>query len=153
MRGGFVHRLMRVWRPALRTAPWSAGLQARLRLAGLALLVAIAAPAAAEVPLPAVVKAKGECVEAPAVMRRSHMEFLKHQRDDTMRLGKRDGKFSLKACIDCHAVPGADGKPVTVADPKHFCSACHSYAAVAPDCFQCHSSVPEPPKAQATAAK
>jgi len=32
--------------------------------------------------------------------------------------------------------------PVTVDDPQHFCRTCHDYAAVRPDCFQCHASRP-----------
>ena len=78
-----------------------------------------------------------QCVEPPAVMRRMHMEFLKHQRDDTVRGGIRGAKFSLKGCIECHAsqqtgsVNGA---------PTNFCVSCHSYAAVKIDCFECHSS-------------
>lgn len=97
----------------------------------------------ADTPAPVIVKPKAEkCVEDTDVMRRSHMELLKHQRDDTMRTGIRTSKHSLKECVTCHAVE-RDGKPVTVEDPKHFCRSCHAYAAVKPDCFQCHSSLPD----------
>lgn len=88
--------------------------------------------------------AKGEqCVEDTEFMRRNHMELLEHQRDDTVRKGIRTKKHSLKNCLTCHAVNGADGKPVTVSDPRHFCRECHDYAAVKPDCWQCHVSTPE----------
>jgi predicted CXXCH cytochrome family protein len=76
-------------------------------------------------------------------MRRYHMTVLNHQRDKTVHDGVRAGPFDLKGCIACHAVPGADGKAVTVSDPKHFCRGCHDYAAVSVDCFQCHASRPD----------
>ncbi|MEO5374765.1 MAG: Hdr-like menaquinol oxidoreductase cytochrome c subunit [Alphaproteobacteria bacterium] len=95
--------------------------------------------------LPTIPKARGEkCVEDAAFMRRNHMQVLKHHRDETMHQGIRTTAHSLNGCLNCHAVDGADGKPVTVANEKHFCKSCHTYAAVSPDCFQCHSSTPGP---------
>ncbi len=118
----------------------------------LLLLLQVTAPALAEVPAPTIGKGKGEhCVEDTAFMRRNHMELLKHQREDTMHLGIRTAKYSLKECVSCHTVEKA-GHVISVAEPEHFCRSCHAYAGVKPDCFQCHSSVPEP-KGQATAAK
>lgn len=145
-----LRRTFRAAPPAARDAVKGASPRGRclqfLSLAGAAVLAAflgLAVPAQAEVPLPEIAKAKGgNCVEEPALMRRDHMEFLKHQRDDTMRLGIRTSKHSLKGCIACHAVDGPDGKPVSTASPQHFCRSCHEYAAVKPDCFQCHTSVP-----------
>lgn len=129
---------------------WSWGLSVIAAL--FVLVLQVAAPALADVPAPHVAKAKADkCVEDTGFMRRSHMEVLKHQRDDTMRLGIRTTKHSLKDCVTCHAIE-KDGKPVSIADPQHFCRSCHAYAAVKPDCFQCHSSVPEP-AGQASAAK
>lgn len=136
MRGASILRRVRAWRPAVQG--WAR--TARLLLAG---LILVAAPALAEVPQPVVPKAQGQCLDTPQAMRRDHMEMLKHQRDDTMRLGLRPAGQGLKDCLGCHAVPGADGKPVTIADPRHFCRSCHGYVGVKPDCFQCHSSVPE----------
>lgn len=113
----------------------------RWLFAGVALMLAPLAMAG--VPLPDVPKGKGEkCVEDTAVMRTNHMEFILHQRDETMHNGIRTKKHSLKECISCHAVKGDDGLPVGIDNPKHFCSVCHSYAAVSIDCFQCHSSKP-----------
>ena len=90
-------------------------------------------------------KGKGDqCVEDTDFMRRNHMHLLGHQRDDTVHEGVRVKKHSLKGCIDCHAVNGSDGKPITVKDPKHFCRTCHDYVAVKVDCFQCHASRPDP---------
>jgi len=87
--------------------------------------------------------ASGEqCVEPEDVMRRNHMDFIKHQRDETMRNGIRTTKYSLKRCIECHAKEGDDGETLTIKSPDHFCSGCHSYAAVSIDCFQCHASTP-----------
>lgn len=70
-------------------------------------------------------------------MRRQHMEFLKHQRDDTVRGGIRGAKYSLKACVDCHA--SQKTASVTKAE-TNFCVSCHTYAAVKIDCFECHTS-------------
>ena len=71
------------------------------------------------------------------------MTALSRQRDLTVRDGIRTKRFSLKGCIDCHAVTGADGAPVTAASPSHFCRTCHDYVAVRVDCFECHASRPE----------
>lgn len=118
----------------------------RLAMVMAAVMVAlVTAPVHAGPPQPA--KGKGDsCVAPTDWMRRYHMTVLKHQRDDTVHEGIRTRQFSLKGCIDCHAVAGADGKPVTVADSKHFCRTCHDYAAVSVDCFQCHASRPEQEK-------
>jgi len=93
------------------------------------------------VPLPHLSKATdGEnCVEPVDVMRRQHMVFLQHQRDDTLREGIRGQKHSLNGCIDCHATADpkiAGGKIRTL---KPFCAQCHDYAAVSLDCFSCHN--------------
>lgn len=95
--------------------------------------------------LPVIPQGRGDaCVEDIGFMRRNHMELLKHQRDETMLKGVRSKQYSLKECLDCHAVYGPDARPVTSASPKHFCRSCHDYAAVSIDCFQCHASRPEP---------
>jgi predicted CXXCH cytochrome family protein len=99
----------------------------------------LAAEPAGRTPKPVVEKATAgtSCVADPAVMRRSHMDFLKHQRDDTVHGGIRGAKFSLKGCIECHAsqTTGSVTKTET-----NFCVSCHSYAAVKIDCFGCHTS-------------
>lgn len=107
-------------------------------------LLSASLPAIAGAPQPDIPEAiKGEqCVEETGFMRRNHMELLMHQRDDTMRMGIRTQKHSLKNCFTCHVVKGSDNKPVTVKDPRHFCRECHDYAAIQVDCFQCHTSVP-----------
>ena len=111
----------------------------------LGLLLSLAGTAlAGDVPAPTIPKGKGErCVADTDFMRRSHMQVLDRQRDDTVRSGIRGGKFSLKECVACHAVPGPGGRAVTASDPKHFCTACHQFAAVKIDCFECHASRPE----------
>jgi hypothetical protein len=89
-------------------------------------------------------RGRGEkCVADTTWMRRNHMTALMHHRDETVHEGIRTKRFDLTGCIDCHAVKGADGKPVTFASPKHFCRICHDYAAVQIDCFECHASRPE----------
>ena len=77
-------------------------------VAVLLLLLAGAAVAGGErgrTPLPVIEPATPgtQCVADPATMRRSHMDLLKHQRDDTVHGGIRGAKFSLKACVACHA--------------------------------------------------
>jgi len=101
---------------------------------------------AGDVPMPNPAKAfKGEqCVEPTDVMRRNHFEFLKHQRDETLREGIRGNKYSLNECIDCHAVTSPDVAGGKVRTLKPFCAECHSYAAVSIDCFQCHSGAAQP---------
>lgn len=92
-------------------------------------------------PVPA--RGRGDrCIAPTDWMRRNHMVALKHKRDQTVHEGVRTSEQSLKGCIDCHAVKGADGKAVTVDSPQHFCRTCHDYAAVSIDCFECHASRP-----------
>lgn len=117
-----------------------------LQILSLAVLVlTLSAPARAggdgRVPMPHVpAAAKGErCVEDTAVMRRQHMDFLKHQRDETMRRGIRTEKHSLKQCIECH-VP-AEGAAAANGE-GHFCMNCHAYVGVTLDCFECHATKP-----------
>jgi hypothetical protein len=99
-------------------------------------------PKAGGAPKPVIAEPiKGEhCVEPDDYMRRHHMELLMHQRDETVLLGIRTKKYSLKGCIDCHA----SKKTGSVATAKDdFCVSCHSYAAVKIDCFDCHSTKPQ----------
>ncbi len=84
----------------------------------------------------------GKCDADPKEMRTIHMTMLKHKRNETMHQGIRTKKFSLKRCITCHAVKDETNKYVTVKDKRHFCRACHDYAAVRIDCFDCHASRP-----------
>jgi hypothetical protein len=114
----------------------------RLVLIGMLMAVAMGGPATAETgrtPRPVLEPAAAgtQCVEPPALMRRNHMEFLKHQRDDTVRGGIRGARHSLKGCIDCHA--STKTASVAKAD-SNFCVSCHSYAAVKIDCFDCHTA-------------
>jgi hypothetical protein len=122
-----------------------------LRPAGLALLLATSLVMAADAPAPVKVATRvpqpvieaargGQCVEDPAFMRRTHMDFLKHQRDDTMRSGIRGAKYSLKTCIECHASQTSNSVTAT---PTNFCVSCHTYAAVKIDCFECHATQPQ----------
>ena len=81
------------------------------------------------------------CVEDPKLMRRSHPDFLKHGRDDTVRKGIRGIRHGLSACVDCHA-SRSDGR--VLGSERHFCQGCHDYAAVKVDCFDCHASTARP---------
>ena len=111
---------------------------------GLGTGVALNARAGEGVPLPALVKAhKGEtCVEPLPVIRRDHMKFLTHQRDDTVRSGIRGARHSLLGCIDCHAAKDEAGQWVRIDASGQFCASCHAYASVKIDCFGCHAALP-----------
>lgn len=98
----------------------------------------------ADVPKPVIPPAKGEqCVEPTDVIRKNHMKFLMHQRDDTVLHGIRTKKHSLVECINCHVQPDETGAYPEITSKEHFCNSCHSYASVKVDCFQCHMSKPE----------
>lgn len=102
---------------------------------------------------PAIERAKSgtSCIAEPAVMRREHMNLLKHQRDITVHRGERDGRDSLQGCIGCHASQATGS---VAAAPTDFCASCHAYAAVRIDCFECHASRPSAaPAALAGAAR
>ena len=112
------------------------------------LLVGISGLQAASL-LPALPKAKAkanaeyDCVEPVAEMRRNHMEKMLHQRDDTTRRGVRTKQHSLAQCINCHVSADANGIFPRHDSPKHFCGACHQFAGVMIDCFECHSTKPK----------
>ena len=82
------------------------------------------------------------CVEPTADMRRNHMKYLLHQRDETVHEGIRTKRFSLEECIDCHVSNAPDAPRVS--SEQHFCNSCHTYAAVNIDCFECHADRPLP---------
>lgn len=113
----------------------------------LAVLMAVAAlmavpsmQAAAGVDLPRLERGKGEkCVEETQLMRRNHMDFLKHHRDETLRKGIRTTRHSLKQCVECHA---SEKTGSVAASKEDFCAACHSYASVKLDCWDCHATKP-----------
>lgn len=124
-----------------------------LRLAVLAgaaaLMAAPAFEAAAGVDLPKLERGKGEkCVEDTQFMRRNHMDLLKHHRDDTMRKGIRTTRHSLKGCVECHA---SEKTGSVAASKDDFCAACHSYASVKLDCWDCHATKPGKKTAQRAA--
>ncbi|MDP3699370.1 MAG: hypothetical protein Q8R72_00530 [Hylemonella sp.] len=107
---------------------------------GLSVHAADQAGKTSRVPKPVIEAAKGgQCVEPADDMRRNHMKYLQHQRDDTVHGGIRGARHSLKACIECHASPATNS--VTAA-PTNFCISCHSYTAVKVDCFGCHATQP-----------
>ncbi len=78
------------------------------------------------------------CVAPVAEMRRYHMKYLKHQRTETLRKGVRGNPYSLKKCVNCHAVKDKAAGGARTVDA--FCSSCHKYAAVTIDCFSCHTN-------------
>jgi predicted CXXCH cytochrome family protein len=84
-----------------------------------------------------------QCVRPTEFMRRNHFELIQHQRDITVHQGIRATSDSLAACIACHVQYDANGKAVPVNTKGQFCNGCHEWLAVQPDCFGCHSTVPE----------
>lgn len=81
-----------------------------------------------------------DCVEPTEDMRRNHMKYILHHRDETMHEGIRTTRFSLVECINCHVSSAPDAPRVS--SKEHFCNSCHTYAAVNIDCFQCHADRP-----------
>jgi predicted CXXCH cytochrome family protein len=91
------------------------------------------------IPEPAKPANADACVEPVEIMRREHMNYLMHQRDDTVLDGERDSKYSLVGCMDCHNPAESAQTAIRYPDPQHFCAGCHLYASVQIDCFECHA--------------
>lgn len=105
-----------------------------------AMAAAGAAAGQGRVPLPSFsVDKDTACVAPPEVMRRTHMDMLKHRRDSTVHQGIRGGDESLNRCISCHA---RTTKGEAVGAPDAFCQSCHDYVGVKLDCFECHQGRP-----------
>ena len=110
------------------------------RIALLAMLCCLSASAGATEGPPAPkldIGKGGQCVDDPQWMRKNHMHLLIRQRDETVRKGIRDEKYSLKNCIECHASLRDNS---VIGRDDSFCQGCHRYEAVKIDCFECHSS-------------
>ena len=114
----------------------------RLLLAMLAFAgLAAAARADGRVPLPQLTVDKSTaCVAPPEVMRRTHMDMLKHRRDRTVHQGVRGGDESLTRCLECHA---SKTTGAAIGAPDAFCQSCHDYVGVKLDCFDCHQGRPD----------
>ncbi len=112
----------------------------------LAILVLSAVPALASEDLRPELKINRDngdsCVEPVEIMRKDHIKFLLHKRDETMREGIRTKKYSLKECVNCHANKDDEGKYIPVNAPGEFCSSCHTYTSIKLDCFECHATTP-----------
>ena len=93
---------------------------------------------APEIKLSDKAKAAKECVRSKEYMKTEHMQLLDVWRDTVVREAKRvyvspNGKsynMSLSSgensCLGCHV------------DKAEFCDKCHTYASVAPYCWECH---------------
>ena len=93
--------------------------------------------------LPKIPAARGDhCVEPTEIMRRRHMDFILHQRDETVHRGIRTEKHRFVNCIDCHVQAREDGTYPRHVDNDHFCQGCHVFSSVSVDCFQCHADRP-----------
>lgn len=122
-----------------------------LRLLMLLITSMVTLPAAASPEgslFPHIVEPEGvECVQPEEEMRRNHMEYILHQRDETVYRGIRanieDTGYSLAECIDCHVFPNEYGEIASHKDKEHFCTSCHQYASVQIDCFSCHADKPQ----------
>lgn len=94
--------------------------------------------------LPHYPKAKGDrCVEPVTEMKKNHMNYLLHKRDQTVHDGVRTKKYSLIECINCHASKNEAGQFKAINSDGQFCNSCHKYAAVKIDCFDCHATKPD----------
>jgi hypothetical protein len=102
--------------------------------------------AIAETPFPTIHEPADEsakCIHPEDDMRRNHMKYILHERDETMHEGIRNEPASLANCINCHVTPNENGEIAGIESDEHFCNACHQYAAVQIDCFQCHADRPQ----------
>ena len=115
------------------------------RLVGLLALAALvhaggaAYAQASRVPMPKLEVDKATtCVASPEVMRRTHMDMLKHRRDRTVHQGVRGGDEALTRCLACHASK-TTGAAI---GGDAFCQSCHDYVGVKLDCFDCHQGKP-----------
>jgi len=100
----------------------------------------------ADTPFPTIHEPEGEgveCVQPEDEMRRNHMNYILHQRDQTVHDGIRTETYSLAKCIDCHVEPDENGEIARHDDSEHFCNSCHEYASVQIDCFECHADRPQ----------
>lgn len=81
-----------------------------------------------EVPKPElkINKSLTSCVEDTEYMRAYHMKYLAEGREKTVREGIRGTNQSVAKCRECHTTRG------------EFCSECHNYVGVKPDCWNCH---------------
>lgn len=99
--------------------------------------------AAPEIELSAKAKAAKKCVLDKYDMRANHMTILNDWRNSVVRDSNRmykstNGKefgMSLStgenSCLGCHT------------DKEKFCDKCHTYASVAPYCWECHTDPKE----------
>lgn len=102
--------------------------------------------ALAETPFPTIHEPADEgakCIHDEHEMRRNHMKYILHERDETVHEGIRNEPESLAKCINCHVQPDKDGQIAGIESDQHFCNACHQYASVQIDCFQCHADRPQ----------
>jgi [DsrC]-trisulfide reductase subunit J len=109
-------------------------------------LMLLSTSAMAETPFPTIDEPAGEaekCIHPTDEMRRNHMNYILHERDETMHEGIRNEPESLANCIDCHVTPDENGEIASIESKEHFCNGCHQYASVQIDCFQCHADRPQ----------
>ncbi len=109
-------------------------------------LTLVSTSALAETPFPTIHEPSDEskrCIHPEDEMRRNHMNYILHERDETVREGIRGEAEGLSACIDCHVEPNDKGEIAGIDSKEHFCNACHQYASVQIDCFQCHADRPQ----------
>ncbi len=109
-------------------------------------LLQLSGHALASTPLPTIHEPEGEgvkCVQPEDEMVRNHMNYILHQRDKTVHDGVRTETYSLARCIDCHVQPDDEGNIAAHDSKEHFCNACHEYASVQIDCFECHADRPQ----------
>ena len=137
---------MMAWRASHRMWKWMAGILVVLSLSiGAYAAASGTAEKAGRGIQPTIIidksRAGDKCVEDTAYMRKNHMKLLLHERYETVHFGIRTKKYSLQNCISCHASSKDNS---VIGSDTHFCQGCHTYAAVSLDCWECHSSKPNP---------
>ncbi len=95
--------------------------------------------------------ARAHKADAATVMIRNHPDFLMNVRAVVVDDGVREANDTIENCVNCHVVKDEAGQPVDHRDPRHYCSACHTRAAVTIDCFECHNSKPTGPQPEQAA--
>ncbi len=96
--------------------------------------------------------AEQKCVQPVEEMRKNHMNYILHQRDETVHEGIRTRRYALEECVNCHTAQDDKGKYIPINAPDQFCYSCHSYASVKIDCFECHATKPVRPSTLQTPA-
>ena len=105
---------------------------------GLIGLILLSNSALADTPLPDIHEPEGKgvkCIQPEDEIRRNHMKYILHERNETMHEGIRDEPESLANCINCHIFPDKNGVVPRIDSKDHF--------DIGDGAFQCHADRPQ----------